>query len=145
MCGNTSSIQMKAKPNTKEKKTKEKQLTPRKKTTTSKEKKRTLKTKEKVKTKERKIRDCYTFYYQPKDTTVVGNTTRSPNYLPRHIYSLHQHAATGDRRDLRTTTTRMILRLSYYSLASKEGHVRTTHKSETWKSATTTRLTTMQG
>ena len=78
------------------------------------------------------------------------NTTRSPNYLPRHLYSFHQHATTRDRRDLRTTTTRMVLRLTYYCLAVEEGHVWTTYESETmattpWKSTTTTWTTTVQG
>ena len=44
---------------------------------------------------------CYTFVYEPQDTTTARNTTRTPDYTPRHFYSLHQHTTTTYRRDLR--------------------------------------------
>ena len=90
----------------------------------------------------------YAFFYKPQETTVVGNPTRSSDYMPRHIHSLYKHAPTGDRRDLRPTAARMVLRFTYYCLAPEEGHVWTTCESKSLANAswasTTTRFTTMQ-
>ena len=44
--------------------------------------------------------------------------------MPQDLYSLHQHTTTTYRRDLRPTTSRVVLQLPYNTMETKEGHAR---------------------
>ena len=61
-----------------------------------------------------------------KALTATRNTTRSSNYMPRHLYSLHQHTTTTNRRNLRPTS-RVVLQQPNNTMEIKEGNVRTTY------------------
>ena len=50
--------------------------------------------------------------------------------MPQYLYSLHQHTTTAYRLDLRPTTSRVVLQHPYNTMETKEGHIRTTNKSE---------------
>ena len=94
------------------------------------------------------LRSC-TIIYQPEDTTTTWNTTRTPNYLPRHLYSLHQYTTTTYRRNLRPTTSRMVLQLplQHYGASRRRCTDYVRHQScgnNTWGSTTPTKSTTMQ-
>ena len=58
---------------------------------------------------------------------------KSSDYMPRHIYSLHKHATTGDSRDLRTTTTKMVLQFTYNGWRLKKAMSRLHTSPKLWQ------------